>query len=62
MIEGMASGRYRAYLATGLNIVDVRDPARGHVLALERGRRLHRCPKGRESLSPPVFAWKWVTS
>ena len=24
MIEGIASGRYRAYLATGLNIVDVR--------------------------------------
>jgi dihydroflavonol-4-reductase len=39
MIEGIASVRYRAYLATGLNIVDVRDVARGQVLALERGRR-----------------------
>jgi len=42
MIEGIASGRHRAYLATGLNIVDVRDVARGHVLALERGRRGER--------------------
>jgi dihydroflavonol-4-reductase len=38
MIEGVASGRYRAYAGTGLNVVDVRDVARGHVLALERGR------------------------
>jgi dihydroflavonol-4-reductase len=37
MIEGIASGRYRAYLATGLNIVDVRDVAHGHVLSLKHG-------------------------
>ena len=39
MVRGVASGRYRATLrGGGLNLVDVRDVARGHVLALERGR------------------------
>jgi dihydroflavonol-4-reductase len=37
MIRGVAAGRYRAYPRIGLNVVDVRDVARGHVLALERG-------------------------
>ena len=37
MIAGVARGRIRAYVATGLNVVDVRDVARGHALALERG-------------------------
>src|SRR5438105_1548569 len=39
MIRGVASGRFRAFTDTGLNVVEVRDVARGHVLALERGRR-----------------------
>ena len=42
MIEGIATGRYRAFTDTGLNVVDVRDVARGHLLALERGRRGER--------------------
>jgi dihydroflavonol-4-reductase len=38
MIAGVATGRIRGYVGTtGLNVVDVRDVARGHVLALERG-------------------------
>jgi dihydroflavonol-4-reductase len=38
MIEGVATGRLRGYVGTtGLNVVDVRDVARGHALALERG-------------------------
>jgi dihydroflavonol-4-reductase len=37
MLRGVATGRYRAYPRIGLNVVDVRDVARGHVLALERG-------------------------
>jgi dihydroflavonol-4-reductase len=38
MVEGVATGRIRAYVATtGLNVVDVRDVARGHALALEHG-------------------------
>ena len=39
MVRGVATGRFRAYLAgTGVNLVDVRDVARGHLLAWERGR------------------------
>lgn len=39
MVEAVASGKIRGYVATtGLNIVDVRDVARGHALALERGQ------------------------
>jgi dihydroflavonol-4-reductase len=38
MVEGVATGRYRGYLDTGVNVVDVRDVARGHLLASERGR------------------------
>ena len=38
MVANVAKGRMPAYLGTtGLNLVDVRDVARGHVLALERG-------------------------
>ena len=43
MVAGVASGRIRGYVATtGLNVVDVRDVARGHALALERGVRGER--------------------
>jgi dihydroflavonol-4-reductase len=39
MVSDVATGRIRAFVATtGLNVVDVRDVAQGHVLALERGR------------------------
>ena len=39
MVRSVVSGRYRATLRSGgLNLVDVRAVARGHVLALERGR------------------------
>jgi hypothetical protein len=39
MVRGVASGRYRATLRSGgLNLVDVRDVAHWHLLALERGR------------------------
>jgi dihydroflavonol-4-reductase len=38
MIAGIARGTLPGYVATtGLNLVDVRDVARGHMLALERG-------------------------
>ena len=39
MVEGVATGRYKGYLDTGVNVVDVRDVARGHLLAWERGAR-----------------------
>lgn len=38
MVRGVARGRIRGFIATtGLNVVDVRDVALGHALALERG-------------------------
>ncbi|MFM8828961.1 MAG: NAD-dependent epimerase/dehydratase family protein [Actinomycetota bacterium] len=37
LIVDALSGRIPAYVDTGLNIVDVRDVAAGHLLALERG-------------------------
>jgi dihydroflavonol-4-reductase len=43
MIAGVATGRIRGFVATtGLNVVDVRDVARGHALALERGEHGER--------------------
>ena len=58
MVRGVASGRYRAYLAgTGVNLVDVRDVARGHLLAFERGRPGERYLLGGEDMSlRDVFA------
>jgi dihydroflavonol-4-reductase len=51
MIEGVATGRYRAFVDTSLNLVDVRDVARGHLLAHERGRRGERYLLGGVDLS-----------
>jgi dihydroflavonol-4-reductase len=43
MVAGVATGRIRGYVATtGLNVVDVRDVARGHLLAHDRGSRGER--------------------
>ncbi len=58
MVRGVASGRYRATLRkAGLNLVDVRDVARGHVLALERGRAGERYLLGGVNLTlAEVFA------
>jgi len=38
MILDFINGRLPAYVDTGLNVVDVRDVAQGHLLAAERGR------------------------
>lgn len=52
MIAGVARGAIRGYVATtGLNVVDVRDVARGHVLALEHGHRGQRYLLGGVDLS-----------
>ena len=58
MVRGVASGRYRAYVGTaGVNLVDVRDVARGHLLAFDRGRSGERYLLGGENLSlKEVFA------
>ena len=58
MVRGVASGRFRAYLGgTGVNLVDVRAVARGHLLAWERGRRGEKYLLGGEDmLLSDVFA------
>jgi dihydroflavonol-4-reductase len=52
MIAGVAGGSIRGYVATtGLNVVDVRDVARGHALAHEHGSRGERYLLGGVNLS-----------
>jgi len=52
MVRGVATGRFRGYLGgTGVNIVDVHDVARGHLLAWERGRRGERYLLGGEDMT-----------
>jgi dihydroflavonol-4-reductase len=51
MIRGVATGRYRAYVDTGINVVDVRDVARGHALAYAHGRRGERYLLGGANLT-----------
>jgi dihydroflavonol-4-reductase len=43
--------RFPAYVDTGLNLVDVRDCARGHIEAMEHGRRGERYILGGENLT-----------
>lgn len=43
--------KFPAYVDTGLNLVDVRECAQGHVAALERGRRGERYVLGGENLT-----------
>jgi dihydroflavonol-4-reductase len=45
------NGRMPAFIDTGLNIVDVRDVAEGHLLACERGRVGERYILGSENLT-----------
>jgi dihydroflavonol-4-reductase len=43
--------RFPAYVDTGLNLVDARECARGHIMAYERGRGGHRYILGGENLT-----------
>ncbi|HYE26045.1 MAG TPA: hopanoid-associated sugar epimerase [Clostridia bacterium] len=43
--------KFPAYVDTGLNLVDVRDVARGHLLAMERGRNGERYILGGQNLT-----------
>lgn len=52
MIAGVATGRIRGFVSTtGLNVVDVRDVARGHRLALDQGEPGERYLLGGADLS-----------
>ncbi len=51
IILDFQKGKIPAFLNTGLNLVDVRDVARGHMLAMERGRPGERYILGNVNLS-----------
>jgi dihydroflavonol-4-reductase len=51
MVAGVASGRIRAYTDTAINVVDVRDVAKGHLLAFEHGRGGERYLLGGEDVT-----------
>jgi dihydroflavonol-4-reductase len=51
IVVDFVSGKMPAYLDTGLNVVDVRDVAAGHLAACERGRVGERYILGSENLT-----------
>ena len=51
MVVDFLRGAMPAYLDTGLNVVDVRDVAEGHILACERGRSGERYILGAENMT-----------
>lgn len=51
IILDAALGRIPAFVDTGLNLVHVDDVARGHLLALDKGKRLERYILGGENMS-----------
>ena len=50
VVVDFLKGRMPAYVNTGLNVVDVEDVARGHVLALERGKEGERYLLGNRNM------------
>lgn len=51
IVVRFCTGRMPAYMDTGLNLVDVRDVAAGHIAAFERGRTGERYILGNENVS-----------
>lgn len=51
MVVDFLNGKMPGYIDTGLNIVHVRDVARGHILAMEKGRIGERYILGGENLT-----------
>ncbi|MBP0008770.1 MULTISPECIES: hopanoid-associated sugar epimerase [unclassified Roseofilum] len=48
-------GKMPAYVDTGLNFIDVRDVAEGHILALDKGKRGDRYILGNQNLTLKTF-------
>ncbi len=55
IVVRFATGKMPAYVETGLNVVDVRDVARGHLLAYAHGRTGERYILGNENLTLRVL-------
>lgn len=55
VIVDFLNGRLPAYVETGMNVVDVRDVAIGHILAAEKGRSGERYILGGENLTMREF-------
>jgi dihydroflavonol-4-reductase len=51
MLVRFCTGRMPAYVDTGLNLIDVRDVAAGHIAAFERGRSGERYILGHENMT-----------
>ena len=51
IVVDFLKGKFPAYVETGLNLVDVRECARGHVAALEKGKSGERYILGGENLT-----------
>jgi dihydroflavonol-4-reductase len=58
IVADFLAGDMPAYIDTGLNIVDARDCARGHLLAFERGRVGERYILGAENLTLAEILFK----
>jgi len=51
IVVDFLKGKFPAYVETGLNLVDVRECARGHIAALEKGKSGERYILGAENLT-----------
>lgn len=58
IVADFMAGAMPAYIDTGLNVVDARDCARGHLLAFERGRAGERYILGAENLTLAEILFK----
>jgi dihydroflavonol-4-reductase len=58
IVADFMAGAMPAYIDTGLNVVDARDCARGHLLAFERGRLGERYILGSENLTLAEILFK----
>lgn len=58
IIVRFLTGKMPAYVNTGLNFIDVKDVAKGHILALQKGKKGDRYILGNQNLSLKEFLEK----